>query len=231
MQIDPHTPLCKCPPQDCWGVEVSGALSYSAGLSLLQESPSTCLHGSLTFNTVISCWNFTLVCLLRLAVQNTERQVCTFWFKVQITLMAELIWTLQHTWFFTSFCLGMPCKHIFPWAPCVPRELWHYLLRRSPCCSSMCLCFDLDNSWANMGSRHWPEDHQNKGSLQLHRKHSGTDTQWNFGLKWRVDSHRWIQISSPDSGLHQERLKKLFSTLSNGCLKCIFEEWPLNLTP
>lgn len=75
---------------------------------------------------------------------------------------------------FTSFCLGMPCKHIFPPVPCVLRELWHYLLRRSPCFSSLCLCFDSDNSWAYIGSRHWPEDHQNKGSPLSHSKHTTT---------------------------------------------------------
>lgn len=108
-----------------------GALSYSAGLSLLLESPFTCLHWSLTFNAFISyrttsffVFFNTNVHILQLAVQNTERQVCTFGFKLQITLMAELIQTFLTCLVVASFRLGMPCKHIFPpSAMCVERAV------------------------------------------------------------------------------------------------------------
>lgn len=66
----------------------------------------------------------TNVYILQLAVQNTERQVCTFGFQLQITLMAELMQTFLTCLVVTSFCLGMPCKHIFPpSAMCVERAV------------------------------------------------------------------------------------------------------------
>lgn len=99
-----------------------------------------------------------------------------FDFPFNFTLMTELIqtfWGIVIFSFFlfffkTSFWLGMPCKHIFSLVQCGLRELWYYLLWRSRCCSSLCLCFDSDNSSAYMGSRQWQGDHQNKESLQLH---------------------------------------------------------------
>lgn len=87
----------------------------------------------------------------------------------------------------------MTRKDIFSPVPCVLREHWHYLLWRSPCCSSLCLCFHLDNSCAYMGSRHWQEDHQNKESLQLHSKHTSTSqcaaNHWIILKDWL---QRWI---------------------------------------
>lgn len=87
----------------------------------------------------------------------------------------------------------MARKDVFSPVPCVLREHWHYLLWRSPCCSSLCLCFHLDNSCEYMGSRHWQEDHQNKESLQLHSKHTSTSqcaaNHWLILKDWL---QRWI---------------------------------------
>lgn len=67
-----------------------GALSYSGGLSFLLESPRVCLHGSLTSNTHQPLDSYVGLSFSQLAVQNTERQVCTFGFKLHIVGRSHL---------------------------------------------------------------------------------------------------------------------------------------------
>lgn len=142
-----HTCLCKCLQQD-QGVKMSGALRYSAGLSLFPENPSTCVLAGPSCN-----W---------LSFISFDLQSRTL--RGKLTLLIWFKWCNSSQYLdtlVTSFSLkDALCTHFSP-PPCVVlRELWHYLLWRSPCCSSLCLCFDSNNSWAYMGSRHWPGDHK-----------------------------------------------------------------------
>lgn len=50
LPSDPCTSPSKRLSQDCRGVKMSGALSYSAGLSSLQENPFNCLHWNRNFH-------------------------------------------------------------------------------------------------------------------------------------------------------------------------------------
>lgn len=119
--------------------------------------------------------------------QLAKRQVCAYCCKVYRLISLIQREKRRH------FCIRIARKDIFSPVPCVLREHWHYLLWRSPCCSSLCLCFHLDNSCGYMGSRHWQEDHQNKESLQLHSKHTSTSqhaaNHWLILKDWL---QRWI---------------------------------------
>lgn len=58
LPSDPRTSPSKRLPQDCRGVKTSGALSYSAGLSSLQENPFNCLRWNMNFHWL----TFTSLC-------------------------------------------------------------------------------------------------------------------------------------------------------------------------
>lgn len=144
LPSDPCTSPGERLPQGCRGVERSGSLSYSAGLSSLQENPVSCLHGNLDFHRL----TFAFLCFFSSPRGRFAR--------IDVKFKDGAHSGREKSRFRCRSCAGMPRIDIFSRAPCVLREHWHYLLWRSPCCSSLCLCFHSDNSCAYMGSRHWP---------------------------------------------------------------------------
>lgn len=102
---------------------MSGALSYSAGLLLLLESPFICLHGSLIFNIFINCWTFTFVCCSLLAVQDPERQVRTFGLKLCGRTCPDVLSLLFFVVSFFNLILSGDVSHFSPSAMCAERAV------------------------------------------------------------------------------------------------------------
>lgn len=187
-------PFSASVPRDCWGVKLSGALSYSAGLSLLLESP---------FN--MPAW--------KSDIQRFHPQLDFYVYLSPATCSPELwearlhVWILTLDYFngkahpddfdahgFTSFSLGMPCKHIFPhrhvcWESC------DIISCGDPHVVLACVCVLIQTIAGHTGA---PDTDQRTTKIReacLYTVNTlAPMAKWNFGSYWMVDSQRCMQL-------------------------------------